>query len=148
ASTCSLSLRKEEYRGMPRLWAARARSSMCRIRKRSLSFCGGMNPRAWRGASWPVSIERAIALQLVQQIAHDIHVIGGDDKGAVGHTLDLAVVGISHAGQEIHQTAGDLLVGGLQIEHHRALVVQMVCDSACILEALGLDQHHLELGGG
>ena len=40
------------------------------------------------------SIECAIVLQLVQQIAHNIYVVRGNDKGAVGYALDLAVVGI------------------------------------------------------
>ena len=54
---------------------------------------------------------------------------------------------LAYAGQEIHQTAGDLLVGGLQIQHHGALVVQMVGNGAGVLKPLGLDQHDLELGG-
>ncbi len=73
---------------------------------------------------------------------------GSNDEGAVGHALDLAVVGIGHTGEEVHQTAGDFLVGGLQVQHDGALVVQVVCNGAGILEALGLDQNDLELGGG
>ena len=55
--------------------------------------------------------------------------------------------GVGHTGEEVHQTAGNFLVGGFQIQHDGALVVQVVCNRAGILEVLRLDQNDLELGG-
>ena len=39
-------------------------------------------------------------------------------------------------------------MGGLQVHHHGALLLEVVGNLAGVLKALGLDQHHLELGGG
>ena len=62
---------------MPREEAARAKSSMCRIRYRSSSLRAGTKPRTALGAG---SIERAIVLQLVQQVSHNINIVGSNDE--------------------------------------------------------------------
>ncbi len=55
---------------------------------------------------------KPVVFQFIDQIALDIHMVGGDDIGAVGHALDLAFSGIGHAGEEVHQAAGHIFVGG------------------------------------
>jgi len=74
--------------------------------------------------------------------------VGGDDVGVGRHFLDLALAGIGHAGQKVHQTPGHILVGGFQIQHHGPLVLQLVGDLRGVFKAVGLYQHHLQLGGG
>ena len=39
-------------------------------------------------------------------------------------------------------------MGGLQVDHHRALFLEMIGDLTGGLEALGLYQDHFQLGGG
>src|SRR5699024_817864 len=85
ASACSRSDKKPVLRAMPRFSAVRQSSSTRRIRKRSLSFCGGMKPRCPLAASE----EDAIVFEFVDQIAHDIDVVRRDDEGAGGDALDL-----------------------------------------------------------
>ena len=74
--------------------------------------------------------------------------VGRDDVGVGGDLLDLALTGIGHAGQEVDQPAGDVLVGGFQVQDHGPLVLQMVRDLGGIFKPLRLYQHHLQLGGG
>ena len=91
---------------------------------------------------------QTVILQLVDQVAQNVNIVGSDDIGRNGNLLDLALVGISHTGQEVQQTTGDLLIGRLQIQHHGALLTQMLCDLGYIVKPVGRDQDHLELRGG
>ena len=63
---------------------------------------------------------QAVILQLVDEIAQDVHVVGGDNVSGDGDLLDLALVGVGHAGQEVQQTAGDLFIciRGLKTDGH------------------------------
>ena len=70
------------------------------------------------------------------------------EYGICGHLLDLALPRVGHAGEEVDEAAGDVLVGGLQVDDNGALLLEVVGNLAGVLKALGLDQHHLELGGG
>ena len=91
------------------------------------------------------------ALQLGHQLADDADVRRGDNEGVGGDARDLSADGISHAGEKVHETPGDVLRGGLQIDEHGALIAQVVGDLRRGLEAFGLDEHDLRLsaaGGG
>ena len=61
------------------------------------------------------------------------------DRGTVGNPLDLAVVRISNAREEVDETAGNVLVGRLEVEYHGTLCVQMIGNGAGIVKPLGLD---------
>ena len=74
--------------------------------------------------------------------------IGRDDVGVGRDLLDLPLSGIGHAGEKIDQAAGHVLVGGLQVQDHGALVLQLVGDFRGVLKALRLYQDDLQLGGG
>ena len=102
-----------------------------------------------RGAGGQITAqleEHPVAFQLVQKITHNIDIIRCDDKGAVGNTLDLAVICISHAGKKIDQPAGDVLIGRLEVEHNRPFGVQMVRDGTGIIKPLGFHENDLKLG--
>ena len=72
---------------------------------------------------------------------------GRDDIGRGADALDLALLGVGHAGEKVDQAAG-ASVGGLRLEHHVALLAQMVGDVGGVLKLLRLHQHGLQLGGG
>ena len=73
--------------------------------------------------------------------------VGRDDVGIGRHLLDLALAGIGNAGQKVDQAPGHVLVGGLQIQHHRPLVLKLVGDLGRIFKAVRLHQHYLQLCG-
>ena len=56
---------------------------------------------------WPRrrSEVQTVVLQFVNEVAHDIYIIGRDDIGLKGHLFDLPLLGVGHAGQEVQQTA-------------------------------------------
>ena len=91
---------------------------------------------------------QSVVFQLIDEVTQDLHIVGGHDVGGQGHFLDGALVGVGHAGEEVDEAAGNDLVGLLQVEHHGALLPQMVGDLRGVFKPLGLDQHHLKLGGG
>ena len=58
----------------------------------------------------------AVIFQLIQDvISSKIHIIGRNNKGTGGDTLNLSAVGISDAAQKIYNSSGDILVGIFQI---------------------------------
>ena len=71
--------------------------------------------------------------------------VRGDDIGVGRHLFDLALAGIGHTGEEINEPPGHILVGGLQIQHHRPLVLKLVGDLGRIFKAVRLHQHYLQL---
>ena len=90
---------------------------------------------------------KPVVFQFIDQIALDIHMVGGDDIGAVGHALDLAFSGIGHAGEEVHQAAGHIFVGGFEVHDHGAFALELVGNLGSVLKMLGADQNDLELRG-
>ena len=78
------------------------------------------------------------ASAIADQVTHNIDIVRRNDEGAGRHTLDLAVVGVGHAGQKVDQAAGDFLAGGLEIQHHRMLGVELICNGGGILKAFRL----------
>ena len=73
----------------------------------------------------PLEVHTA-ALELIDQIAHNVNIVRRDDVCAVCNLFDFALIRICNAAEEIHQTTRDILVGLLQIEYHRALVLQVI----------------------
>ena len=63
----------------------------------------------------PLEIHTA-ALKLIDQIAHNVYIVGRDDICAVCNLFDLAFIRICNTAQKIHQTTRDILVCLLQIE--------------------------------
>ena len=89
----------------------------------------------------------AAALQFVEQIALNLHVIRSDDVRIGGYLLDLAFTRVRNAGEEVDQAARHILVRRFEIDDNRALFFQVVSDLRCVLKALGLDEYDLELSG-
>ena len=87
----------------------------------------------------------AVVLQLLDQVAHDVHIVGRDEIGGNRDFLHLSVQRVSAAGEEVHQSAGDVLVGRLKIQHDGVLVAELVCDLRDHIEAVGLCKHDLHL---
>ena len=85
----------------------------------------------------PLEIHTA-ALKLIDQIAHNVYIVGRDDICAVCNLFDLAFIRICNTAQKIHQTTRDILVCLLQIEDHRALVLQMICNFSRLFKAIRL----------
>lgn len=84
----------------------------------------------------PLEVHTA-ALELIDQIAHNVNIVRRDDVCAVCNLFDFALIRICNAAEEIHQTTRDILVGLLQIEYHRALVLQVIGNLCRLLKAVG-----------
>ena len=95
----------------------------------------------------PLEIHTA-ALKLIDQIAHNVYIVGRDDICAVGNFFYFPLICVCHAAQKINQTTGNILIGLLQIEDNRALIFQMVCDLRRILKAVGLYKNNSQLRCG
>ena len=91
----------------------------------------------------PGSDVHAVVFQLVDQVAHDVHVVRRDDIGLQGDLLDLPFLGVSDAGEEVQQAAGHVLLGLFQVQDDRALVPQVVGHFGGVFIPLRLDQHDL-----
>ena len=90
----------------------------------------------------------AVALQLVDQIAENVDIIGCDHIGAVGDLLDLAFHGIGNATQEVDEASCNLLIGLLEVDDNGPALAEVICDLGSIVVSLGLYQHDRKLSCG
>ena len=88
-----------------------------------------------------------VVFELVDEIAQDIYIVRSDNKSAVGHFFNLAILRIGDAAQKVHQTAGDIFVSLFKIEHNRALFTQMVGYLGRVFKLFRFYQYNSKLRG-
>ena len=73
--------------------------------------------------------------------------MGAEDVGGLGNLLHGAVQSVAAAGQEVHDPAGQTLLNTLQVQNNGLLGAHVGGDGGSIVEALGANQHQLNLVG-
>ena len=73
----------------------------------------------------------------------NVYVVGGDDVGALGNLLYLAVLGVGDTVEEVEHTKRGRAIEKLQVKYDGAIVKKVVCNSADLVEGLG--SYHLAI---